>query len=91
MTATQAQASDLILDAHFCKARRSIVLRIANTEAGVAAGAEYIKRNLHRMAFEVMEESPQLPEALWAILDPPCEHGLSQRLCAGPGHYPMDR
>lgn len=22
---------------------------------------------------------------------PPCEHGLSQSLCAGPGHYPMER
>ena len=22
---------------------------------------------------------------------PPCEHGLSSDLCAGPGHYPMDR
>jgi hypothetical protein len=22
---------------------------------------------------------------------PPCEHGLSARLCAGPGHYPPDR
>lgn len=21
---------------------------------------------------------------------PPCEHGLSASLCAGPGHYPMD-
>ena len=21
---------------------------------------------------------------------PSCEHGLSQSLCAGPGHYPMD-
>jgi hypothetical protein len=24
------------------------------------------------------------------IIDPPCEHGLSSWLCAGPGHYPMD-
>jgi hypothetical protein len=23
--------------------------------------------------------------------EPPCEHGLSARLCAGPGHYPPDR
>lgn len=22
---------------------------------------------------------------------PPCEHGLSQHLCAGPGHYPLER
>jgi hypothetical protein len=25
-----------------------------------------------------------------ACLNPTCEHGLSERLCAGPGHYPMD-
>lgn len=22
---------------------------------------------------------------------PPCEHGLSATMCAGPNHYPMDR
>lgn len=26
----------------------------------------------------------------WAALNPVCEHGLSLRLCAGPGHYPHD-
>lgn len=24
------------------------------------------------------------------MLEPPCEHGLSARLCTGPGHYPPD-
>lgn len=33
-------------------------------------------------------------EALAALereaAEPPCEHGLSARLCAGPAHYPAD-
>ena len=27
----------------------------------------------------------------WMDLEPSCDHGMSLALCAGPGHYPMDR
>jgi hypothetical protein len=30
-------------------------------------------------------------EGHWFDMEPTCDHGMSLALCAGPGHYPMDR
>lgn len=44
----------------------------------------------HAFHIDHFASREDLAGAAWEILDPPCEHGLSSSLCAGPGHYPAD-
>lgn len=65
------------------------------TEAAETAAIEFLKRvtahdapNGYLVLFDV--EGGDMGALLEDFLYPKCEHGLSLRLCAGPGHYPSD-
>lgn len=60
-----------------------------------ATAADYITRKGYLVLEPDTDDegNPAIPEG-WDLtvgaLFPVCEHGLSLRLCAGPGHYPID-
>ena len=50
----------------------------------------YIERYSKDRSFSVTDDfDDELFPLTTASLFPTCEHGLSESLCAGPGHYPM--
>ncbi|WIC90175.1 hypothetical protein SEA_VROOMVROOM_25 [Arthrobacter phage VroomVroom] len=52
-----------------------------------AMAAEYIKTRPGHFDLDYEDWEPAEIPLTMEALDPTCEHGLSSRLCAGPGHY----
>lgn len=87
------QAHVLVLDVHICDQRRSYRATFATDEAA----ADFIARKRSTCAMEIVNDEDGEGDAIAAafpkaldVLFPTCEHGLSQSLCFGPGHYPPD-
>ncbi len=76
------------LEVHICDQRRSYVAAFANE----ASAVDFIARKGLTCAFHEVASSP-IPDdwnALYEILNPTCDHGLSAHLCYGPAHYASD-
>jgi hypothetical protein len=71
-----------------------IRVTVAATAAADAAAARFFRRASTLAtghAAHVDEDATAvLGPAMTGVFYPTCEHGLSARLCAGPGHYPTD-
>jgi hypothetical protein len=76
------------LEIHICDQHRSYLATFSTEEQALT----YCKARTSNHAFFTVEASPLANgwENLEAWLYPTCEHGLSESLCAGPGHYPAD-
>lgn len=97
----------LTLDVYACAARRSYNATFTGPRADEVAAAFIAERSAtHAFALPLcadcaagdghyddepcvrdLDAFPLVMDALY----PTCEHGMDGRLCAGPGHYPMDR
>lgn len=82
----------LTLNVHICDQRRSYLAHFATD--GAAVGFIEARMSTHAITLDE-ENTPQVVADAFPrtvdLLYPVCEHGLSLRLCAGPGHYPPDR
>jgi hypothetical protein len=77
------------LEVHVCAARRSYVARFSTEDQAVT----FIKERSSTHAFHEIETEPFDYEgnpALYDMLYPTCEHGLSASDCYGPQHYYFD-
>lgn len=81
----------LVVEAHICTERRSYLVTFTGPDAVAHLDAFRSTRGMtHALYVDSFASNEDLAAAADALLDPPCEHGLSSSLCAGPGHYPMD-
>jgi hypothetical protein len=87
MTTTES-LPEISLWMHHCKNRNSYRAIFATEEQALS----YLADRGMTHAWGEMEEEPidQRYERLLTFLYPICEHGLSEALCEGPQHYPMD-
>lgn len=84
----------IALEAFSTTSRATIVIRFASE----AQAVNYLTSNPWEpgQSFYVVGEVEgeeidfDLYPVLYDTLHPTCEHGLSERLCAGPNHYPLD-
>lgn len=84
-----AAPAPVALEAHHC--RNGVTYTVTFTGPGAdAAAAEYMQARGATHAFALADEDLDWTAAplTFAELFPSCEHGLSESLCAGPGHYP---
>ena len=89
MNALDTAPGPIALDVHVCAARRTY----RATFTTEAQAIDFITERSSTHAFWTVDSTP-IPDGCTALLDtlyPTCEHGLSDALCAGPGHYPADR
>lgn len=81
--------SDIALEVHICDQRRSYVARFTTQEQAI----EFISRKSATHAVHEIEAEPfdyHAYPALYDLLYPTCEHGLSLSNCNGPQHYWYD-
>ncbi len=77
------------LMAHNCELRTNYRVTFATEDLAT----KYVAERTATHAFSEIGNEPIADEfvKLIEMLHPTCEHGLSESLCAGPNHYPMER
>lgn len=89
--APTTDTTDIVLDFHNCQTGAVVRTTWSASPMGPcdAHAAAYVLARRHTHAITevaIPDNCPALMDALYPV----CEHGLSARLCAGPGHYPAD-
>lgn len=91
----RAKAGDIVLEAHICTERRSYPVVFAAGPKAEQLALSFIAKRIHNHVICEWDaqEFPLDPEqypALYDVLHPICEHGLSAHLCMGPQHWMSD-
>lgn len=88
MNTTTAQ--EIALTATCCPTGVTFTATFTGPDADrIAAAWIRSRRNYAFSTADLDLEPEEFPETLDTLF-PTCEHGLSESLCAGPGHYPAD-
>lgn len=85
-----ADETKVVLEIHICDQRRSYFAQFANEQQAI----EFYRRKYESRNHAIFEiEEAGIPAdfgRLHEVLNPTCEHGLSEALCYGPSHYASD-